>query len=209
MALTAEWLESYRLQAQAANKRLQRLERFARTEGNQGSLRWAYAKAQEDIKALRGEGKRRFQAPPKKLPDDPGELRRLEQKLRRSEKAIHQFREMPSSSVGGLKNIYKKRAKSFSEAAGEDLSEDDLKVIFELGLWELLVQYFGSKTAHKVLGEIKQHANDLKKLKQQHRAIRMPEDTEFGSRLNEIFKENRNHVRILTRYLDALGVEDE
>lgn len=209
MAINAEWLEQYRLQAQAANKRLQRLERFAKAEGNKGSLRWAYAKAQEDIKALRGESAKRFPTPPKALPEDPAELRRLEQKLRRSEKSIQQFRELPSSSVGGLKKIYKERAKSFSKAAGEDFTEDDLKVIFEMGLWELLVQYFGSRTAHKVLGEIKRHANDLKKLKKQHKAIRMPEDTEFGSRLNEILDENRSHVRILTRYLDSLGEDDE
>lgn len=205
MALTPERLETYRLAAQAANKRLQRLERLSRQPGYENAKNWAYSSAMSDIHALRGEGARRFPSLPKKLPTDPAKLAELEVKLRRSTKAIERFREMPTSTKSGIKRSYKNRAESFSKGAGVEFTPDDLAGVFESGLWQMLRSAgFGSETTRRVIGEIQDNSEDLQKLRDQKRAMRLSSESEYGYRLNEVLAGNRSAARILGKYLDSI-----
>ena len=205
MALTPESLETYRLAAQAANKRLRRLERLSRQPGYENAKNWAYRSAMSDIHALRGEGARRFPSLPKKLPTDPSKLAELEVKLRRSTKAIERFREMPTSTKSGIKRSYKNRAESFSKGAGTEITADDLAGVFETGLWDTLISAgFGSETTRRVIGTIKENKEKLKKLRKQKHAMRLSPDTEYGERVNELLDGNRSAVRILGKYLDSI-----
>lgn len=205
MALTPESLETYRLAAQAANKRLQRLERLSRQPGYENAKNWAYRSAMSDIHALRGEGARRFPSLPKKLPTDPAKLAELEVKLRRSTKAIERFREMPTSTKSGIKRSYKNRAESFSKGAGVEFTPDDLAGVFESGLWQMLRSAgFGSETTRRVIGEINDNREDLQKLRDQKRAMRLSSESEYGDRLNEVLAGNRSAARILGKYLNSI-----
>lgn len=205
MALTQESLESYRLAAQAANKKLQRLERLSRQPGYENVKNWAYRSAMSDIHALRGEGARRFPSLPGKIPTDPAAQAKLETQIRRSMKAIEHFREMPTSTKSGIKRSYKNRAKSFSQGAGVEFTADDLAGVFESGLWQMLRSAgFGSETTRRVIGEIQDNKADLQKLRDRKRAMRLSPDTEYGERLNEFLQGNKSAARVLGRYLDSV-----
>lgn len=205
MALTQDSLEAYRLAAQAANKRLQRLERLSRQPGYENVKNWAYRSAMSDIQALRGEGARRFPSLPSRIPSDPAGRANLETQIRRSMKAIERFREMPTSTKSGIKRSYKNRAKSFSQGAGVEFTADDLAGVFESGLWQMLRSAgFGSETTRRVIGEIQDNKADLQKLRDQKRAMRLSSESEYGDRLNEVLAGNRSAARILGKYLDSI-----
>ena len=205
MALTPESLETYRLAAQAANKRLQRLERLSRQLGYENAKNWAYRSAMSDIQALRGEGARRFPSLPGKMPTDPTAQAKLEMQIRRSMKAIEHFRELPTSTKSGIKRVYKNRAKSFSQGANVEFTADDLAGVFETGLWDtLMANGFGSETTRRVIGMIKDDKEKLRKLRKQKRSMRLSPDDAYGERVNELLEGNRSAVRILGKYLDSI-----
>lgn len=205
MALTPESLESYRKLSQAMNKRLQRLERLSKQPGYKAATNWAYQAALSDIRALRGEGARRFPSLPKKLPTDPAKLTELEVKLRRSTKAMERFRDLPSGTKTGLHTVYDNMAESFSEGAETEITADDLAGVFETGLWDTLISAgFGSETTRRVIGMIKDNKEKLRKLRKQKRAMRLSPDEAYGERVNELLEGNRSAARILGKYLNSI-----
>jgi hypothetical protein len=205
MALTPEILEAYRLEVQATNKRLQRLERLSTQSGFEGAKNWAYRSAMSDIKALRGASARRFPSAPKQIPSDPLARAKIETLIRMSRKAMERFREMPTSTKTGIKQSYKNRAESFSKGAGVEFTPDDLAGVFESGLWQMLRSAgFGSETTRRVIGEIADNREDLQKLRDQKRAMRLSSESEYGDRLNEVIAGNRSAARVLGKYLDSI-----
>lgn len=221
--LTADYMRDMVRLVDQANKRLMRLERLAASDETYKKVtEFAYKYAQEDIKRLRKGGAAvRYQRPPARIPEDPKARRALEARLRLTEKSINRFLEAPSSTVKELRRIYKQRAKTFSEgfdAGAPAVSADDLVKVFESGLWNMLMQYYGSETTRRLIGEIKRNRNDLKELMEQGERIRLQSDKITDSqRLLNIDKINAvlddpsltdsgvqrgaENVRILSKYL--------
>ncbi len=115
----------YRTLAKAADQRLVRLERYAETDNFKTATKWAYARAQKDIKAWAGPDAKRFNtAPPKGISS-----------LRSKIEDIKTFLKAPSSTKKGIVEIYKKKADTFNKNHGTKFT------------WEQLGKFFESKTA--------------------------------------------------------------
>lgn len=208
MSLTPQGLEDYRKLVQAANKRLQRLEKLSQQSGYQGVKNWSYRTAMADIQGLRGAGKSRFPNMPKTIPTDPRQAAALEVRMRRATKAAEAFMEAPTSTKSGIDTTYRKQASSFSQGAGAEFSAKDLAGVFESGLWQSLrTAGYGSETTRRIIGEIKQNASELKKLRERGRAMRFSDESsgEYGDRINDWLDGNRSAARVLGRYLSAIN----
>lgn len=207
MAITAQALEEYRLLAQAANKRLQRLEKLSQQKGYQGVKNWSYRTAMADIQGLRGAGKSRFPTMPKTIPTDPRQAAAMEVRMRRATKAAEAFMAAPSSTKSGIDTTYRKQAQSFSQGAGAQFNAKDLAGVFESGLWQALrTAGYGSETTRRIVGEIKKNADELKKLRERGRAMRFSDDSSpYSDRINDWLDGNKSAARVLGKYLSALN----
>lgn len=175
--------------AEAANKRLQRLEQYAQQPGYENILSYAYKGAISDIKALRGEGYARFSRVPASS----------KRELKKQINIVKSFMETPSSTKRGITKIYKKRAESLSQDLGVKITWEDLRSIFETGLYDLLYQVFGdSKIVMKCIANITRNKTSLRKAIEQGRRVSF--SGEHARDLTELFNEPANY-RILADYL--------
>lgn len=151
--LTEEQQEHYRLEVQRINKQLYRLEKHYEETG-ENIYATAYVGAMRDIKAFFGDQKR-FS---KSMPVTVREYQKIIN-------AINRFYAKPSATLTGMQNVYGKRAKTWSRKMGADITADQMRNVFESGLYKELTDAFGSSTALKKLGFIqRQRERILKQL---------------------------------------------
>ena len=175
------------------NKQLYRLEKASAKEGYRGILDYAYRNAMRDIQAMGG-GKRFSKSMPQTM-----------REYRKRMNAIRRFEEKPTSKLTGVKNIYEKRAGTFSRKAGTDIGWEGMAKIFESGLWESLVNRFESKTAQKMIGRIQKDADKLKEQMARGEAIQFNRHSVYGRMLNEAMGGQGGLSEMLMRYLDGAG----
>ena len=193
MAISPDLQKEYRRAVERVNKQLYRLEKASAKEGYRGILDYAYRNAMRDIQAMGG-GKRFSKSMPQTM-----------REYRKRMNAIRRFEEKPTSKLTGVKNIYEKRAGTFSKKAGTDIGWEGMAKIFESGLWESLVNRFESKTAQKMIGRIQKDADKLKEQMARGEALQFNRHSVYGRMLNEAMGGQGGLSEMLMRYLDGAG----
>ena len=148
-ALTPSQQAEYRRAVERVNKQLYRLEKhYAKTGEN--LMATAYSGVQRDIKSFFGEQKRFSKSMPATLRD-----------YQKRMNAINRFYSKPSATITGMQNIYGKRAQSWSKIMGAKITSEQMKNVFESGLYKELTDLYGSKTALKKLGMIERQKSRI------------------------------------------------
>lgn len=192
MAISPDLQKEYRRAVERVNKQLYRLEKASAREGYTGILDYAYRNAMRDIQAMGG-GKRFSKSVPKTM-----------REYRKRMNAIERFESKPTSKLTGVKNIYEKRAETFSKKAGTDINWEGMAKIFESGLWESLVNRFESKTAQKMIGRIQKDAEKLREQMKAGEVLQFNTHSVYGRMLNAEMGEN-GISEMLMRYLNGAG----
>ena len=150
--LSPEQQEAYRKAVQRVNKQLYRLEKHY-AETGENIYATAYGSMMRDIKSFFGDEKKRFS---KKM---PASVRKYQKFMN----AINRFYAKPSATISGMANVYSKRAKTWSKLMGANITADQMRNVFESGLYKELSDAFGSKTALKKLGFIQRQRDRILK----------------------------------------------
>lgn len=143
----------YKRLAQTANKRLERAEKYQQQEYFKPAAKWAYAVAQHDIKAFRGEHATRF----------AGKATGTESQIRSQINAMKKYLASPTSTKQGIISVYKKRAETFNKRYGTNFTWEQLAKYFESGEAKKWEEKFGSKTALKTIGELQKNKKEVLK----------------------------------------------
>lgn len=140
----------YRRLAKRANQRLVRLEQFSQREGNRDALRYAYARAQRDIQAFRGENATRWTENINKA----GTIEEVKAQI----SDIRRFLEADTSTIGrthgtkGIRGIYDERAAQFNENMGTDFTASEISTFMESGgLYDILEKQFGAEAYKSII----------------------------------------------------------
>lgn len=133
--------EDFKRMVDIANRRLRRIENeYAKKKGFENIKGFAYHKAMRDIKAAGGN--KRFS---KKIPKTKREFNKMWN-------AVDRFLQSPTSTLGGVRNVYEKRAKTLADKYGLDVGWENLGIVFESGLFARLNTGYGSKSALRKIG---------------------------------------------------------
>ena len=187
------------------NRQLQRLAKASRTSG-ENYRDYAYRLAMYDIKSIfgykKGGGERRTfsEVIPLTKTGKPDQ-RRMAKVMR----AIERFYEHPTATLRGISEIYSKRARTLSAKfgleQGEELTANQLKKLFDSGLWrDLKKEGYGSKTIVKIIGDITKQKDELKKQLEKGDNI-VEIDSRYSKRVLKVFK---NDPDAIAEYLGAL-----
>lgn len=185
--LTEAQVKKYFQAVERVNRQMRRLAAYEREKGGH-ITDYAYRVLQADIKSFFGPGKTRFSTA-----DVPRDMRSYLARMN----AIEAFYRMPTATITGNKEIYDKRAVTMSEKMGVPVTGDQLRKIFESGLFDELMRIYGSETALKAAGEIQEDREELKKnLNEGNKIIFSGEETEL---LND------SDMKIEQSFYDALS----
>lgn len=148
--------DEYILLAMRADKRLQRLEKYAQRPGNEDLLKGAYSRALRDIRVYSGRGHKRFKT---KIPINPDTGMPDENILRAKINDIKSFLRADTSTLkpgidtqGFSISSYEKMAETTNDRYGTDLS------------WQELANYYESTKAEKVASSIRSSKSVAKAL---------------------------------------------
>lgn len=143
----------YRKLAKRANQRLVRIEQFSERRGNKDILRYAYARAQRDIEAFRGEGAKRWT-------ENIGKAGTVEE-VKAQMSDIRRFLESETSTIGrsylqpgkgGIQDIYEARAIQFNESFDTDFTAKEISTFMESGgLYDMLEKQFGANSYREII----------------------------------------------------------
>ena len=155
-------VEWYRQMVGAANKRLERLEKYAKEDNYKAALNYAYAGAVFDVRDMNPNAKNvRFTLKLKKTKTGDVDLRDLHSKIN----AVQSFLEAKTSTKTGITSMYEKRANTVNEKLGTDYTWDDLGQYFEKKKYVKSGKRIGgSDTMLKAVYIIKESGDDPKKM---------------------------------------------
>lgn len=188
--LSADEQAQYRKMMQRVNKRITRLHTEAKKAGYEEITNYAYKGFSRE---LQGMGMGKYMS--KSMPENRREFRK-----RMS--AMNRFISAPTSSVGGVKKMYEKRAKTMSMKLGLDLNWKDLAKVFETGLWESLDEAgYGSKSIFKVVAEIHEERDKLRE------KLKAGETIQFNGEMQKrmLPKMSKSGSKVLNRYLKSIN----
>lgn len=139
-------LTEYRQKAKRADQRMVRLEKAADSGKISDATHYAYHRAVNDIESWGGgkSGLFRFNTKP------PTTTAGLKAKI----KDIDRFLQSETSTVTGIREVYDKRAETFTQKTGTAWTREDLKMFDDERLQRLMDKY-GSKTVYRQLANIK------------------------------------------------------
>lgn len=149
----------YRKAVQRVNKQLYRLEKHYASSG-ENIMATAYGSVMRDIKSFFGEQKR-FS---KKMPATVREYQKIIN-------AIKRFYAKPSATIRGMANVYSKRAKTWSKKMNANITADDMRDIFESGLYKEFASVYGSATVLRAIGMVERQADRLMDLIKQGKKV--------------------------------------
>lgn len=143
----------YRRLAKQADERMVRLESYSHDKGYQNILKWAYARAREDIKKWSGEGASRFNTAMPKNEEGQVDFQRLTAKIR----DIKTFLESPTSTKQGIKEVFETKAREFNKSKGTNFTWESFAKFWESGAAEKIDLSHGSQTKLKAIGSIQKY----------------------------------------------------
>lgn len=132
----------YKRLAKVADQRLVRLEELQGQKGFEGVEKFAYSKAMTDLEKWGGT---RFNTKP------PEERQLWREKV----SDMIRFIEAPTSSKGGIVQVYKNRVNTFNEKYGLNMTWQDFHNFFQSGDAEKVLKDYGSDTTFKAIGKIR------------------------------------------------------
>lgn len=112
-------------------------------------IKWAYAKAQKDIKKFGGN--KRFDTKP------PESKARLQAKIN----AIKDYLDAPTRTKAGVRKIYIDKANTINEKYGTSFKWNEVGEFFESEAWERLNSVYASKTASRIVGSLELKGVDI------------------------------------------------
>lgn len=166
----------YRRLAKVADQRLVRLEKLAESgeRGYQNVKKWAYDSAMADIKAFDGENARRFNTAP------PVEERQMLQKIN----SMKRFLGKVTSSKSKIRQSYDARAASFNKKYGTNVSWEEIGNAYESKAMEKLKNKYGSDSIARAIANIRNHKEELQKVKEENKKILKVEGDPLVSKLS-------------------------
>lgn len=154
----------YRKKAKKANQRLRRLEKHGGP-----ILQFAYSRAVHDTQALFGKNRFSYAISSKK-PEDVS-LRDLTHYIT----VVDTFLNAVSSTISGLRAVYNRTAEKINNEFDLGLDADTMGEFYESSLWRQSSRRYGSRTAHKIIGNIRRGREEMKQefdaAKRQHRRV--------------------------------------
>lgn len=192
MAKSKKYMETvklYRQLAKKADQRLVRLEKLSQQEHFKGVKKFAYARAQRDIRSWSGENARRFNtAPPKTI-----------QALNAKIADIRNFLESKTSTKRDIQQTYGRQAAGWNKRFGTDFSPADLETYYNRGIAQKLQKKFGYN-AHKAIAYIKENERQIIKDIKASRTIDVNVDDDVEE------EAIRNILRYYRKDLKKLGL---
>ena len=150
--LDPQLLAQYKKLAKRADQRMVRLEQAAKRGGEMSAAtEYSYRKAQRDAEYYSAGKSKRFNA------QTPKNNKVLRAKIN----AINDFLESPTSTVSGIKNIYKKRAEALNATYGTNFRWQDLGDFFESATWKKLISEIPSDLVMKAYARLKKSGDKL------------------------------------------------
>lgn len=145
-------LAEYKRLAKRADQRMIRLEKAAENGGAlSAATEYSYRKAQRDALNFSGGKSKRFNA------KTPTSNRRLKAKIN----AINDFLEAPTSTVSGIKNVYKKRADRLNASYGTDFKWNNMADFFDSAAWKKLTDEIPSDLVMKAYARLEKGGQKL------------------------------------------------
>ena len=132
--------EEYKVLAERANKRLQRIEKYSQRDQYKGLEKAAYSRAVYDIEALRGKGRKRFS---RNMPKDAEEAAAQLNAMKKFLRADTSTLEPGISTAGASISRYEEMARKFNEGWTEEING---KKVFHPGYVD---QYGGEQLTWK------------------------------------------------------------
>lgn len=185
--------EQYRVLAQRADKRLERLEKYAKREKYADILKGAYARAMRDIEVWNGAGKKRFGM--RKI-SDPEELQAKINDIKAFLRADTSSLQPGLDTRGYAISVYEKMAETFNTNFGADLEWKEIGAYYESAKAKRIqAQLKASKTIAIALGEFKRlnKKNPNKTIKEWKKEIK-----ENG---NQILSDDKVVARMMERII--------
>ena len=165
-------LKYYRRMAKVADQRLVALESYSHDKYYGGILNYAHKGAMHDL-AKWGEGHRFNTKPPENV-----------NSLRAKIKDIEKFILSETSTKGGIRNTYIKKANTVNERFGTKFTWQQLANYYINGMNEKMDRMFGSRTALKVIGQLQAQPKKVRDAIKQ-----ADEKVEFKDEITPAFRE--------------------
>ena len=150
--------EEYKVLAERANKRLQRIEKYSQRDQYKGLEKAAYSRAVYDIEALRGKGRKRFS---RNMPKDAEEAAAQLNAMKKFLRADTSTLEPGISTAGASISRYEEMARKFNKGyvdkyGGEELSWKDITTWYSSYNGKRMKKRFKSSEAVAIaLGQFK------------------------------------------------------
>lgn len=167
-----ESLESYyKSLAKLADQRLVRLEKLSKEKGFESVNKFAYAKAQEEIKRFAGESATRFNV---KTP-------KSEKMMQAKIEAMKRFLLSPTSQKRTIIKTYQNRANTLNQKYGTNFNWESLAKYFDRGINDKADKSAGaSKTALIMIGKVQSLDKDLiKEIQKADDVVKIVEDKDI------------------------------
>lgn len=178
-----QYLKQYNKLAKKADRRMRELERFSRYPEFESILNYAYRSAAKDIESWTPPGTK--DKAPRWQRNTPLDTNSLKAKI----KDIEKFLKKPTSTMTGVVNIYKKRARTINQRYGTNFTWQSLANYFENGLADKAGDKYGSKTVLVAIGRIqKQPKEVLNKIKEQSELHIQVKDVAVNNAVNGILQ---------------------
>lgn len=145
--------------AKRANERMRQIEKLSLEKGFEEVTQFAYKEALKNIAALGGRGKRFTKA-------ISGSKRRLQQQTA----AVAKFLQAETSKVGGIKELYQQRLKTFNENNGVNFTGAQMADFFR---WQEQNQRFKYESATKMQASVRIYEAQMDKKKLEESIARL------------------------------------
>ena len=157
-----KYLKEYNKLAKKADRRMRELERFSRYPEFENILNYAYRTAVKTIEKNWTPPGQKEKAP-RWQRNAPADTRTLKAKI----KDIENFLGRKTSTVTGVKDVYKKRADKINEKYGTNFTWQELANYFDTGFADKTNDKYGSKTVLVAIGEIQKNKDEVVKALQE------------------------------------------
>lgn len=216
-------LQHYRRIAKVADQRLVRLEKLSGEKGYKNVLKWSYRYAQREINYYNGKNTKiakthkqlvymqkagelpgRFNTKP---PTTNGklDLNKLEGKIAR----IQEFLERPTSSKGGISEIYQKRVNTLNERYNMEMHWSELADFFESDAYKQFSNKSGGAYDSATILTFKRTVDNMDSETEDALRDFLEDDANANKSEEELIKALKENSEIHFQVLDEDGKEDE
>lgn len=197
------YLAEFNRLAKKADRRLRELERWSRQKEFKDIKKYAYRIAKQDIMKHTPKGQKR--KAPRFQRNVPSDINT--QSLIGRINEIEKFLALPTSTISGVKKVYKKRADSLNKRIKRETGSnphftwEDMANFFDTGLMDKTKDDYGSATVLAVLGVMKSNSQKIaEQIKSKNEAhLQLSDDIVINQRINDMLTDYGADVAKLIR----------